>query len=827
MTTIADVVSLAREGQNILFNIRGKARVQLTILTADLVRVQIAPQGAFKSNVSRAVVKTDWPAAEFEVSETRDQVIIATSVMQLIVRKKPFVLECRDLSGKLIVGDDPKRRIRWDNGRTEVFKTTQPGEKYIGLGWRPQRLVRNGRKFVMRNRSSYEPPETFNAEVPLWYGLRRGRAYAIFFDDTSWGTIDVGASSRRYMSFRNLGGNLDYYIFAGPTMAGILDRFTELTGRPFMPPRWAVGYQQCRWSYTPQSQLLEIAGEFRRRKIPCDCLYLDIDYMPNGHALTFDPKTFPKPVALLRRLHGQGFRVIANISPLLVRSDPKFGQALRRGLFLKTARGKVLIGRHFYWKEFRGDKTGECAWLDFTRTAVREWWAHRHRAFLRTGVDGIWNDLNEPEEMGKDWPSDVKYGFDGRPVDHCRTSPQYSLIQAEMSCDILRKHRPRQRPYVISRGGYAGIQRCAALWTGDNKSGWVNDFKRNIPMGLSMSICGNPHNGHDIGGFFGQPKHEDPIDPELYVRWMQAGVFNPFCRQHHDGFGNNPRMPRPFTEPWRFGPEIEAICRRFIEMRYRLMPYLYTLFHNAHQTGEPVQRPTFWDFPQDPLTLRHDYDFMFGPFMLVSPVTRPGASTWDTYLPAGTQWINWWDESVYPGGRTVTTKTPLDRLPIFVRAGAIIPTGPFSQYEGQQPLDTLTLDAYPSANPSSFTLYEDDGISWDYLKGGYCKTHYQMRGTGDAFATGIGARQGSFVPTPRKYLLKIHRWPGSTLAPRLNGKRLPGYATRAALDAAESGYFIDSVASIMQIKFADNGLAMSVTLRPSASTAAQTQPAGC
>lgn len=813
MTTIADVVSLAREKQSIVFNIRGKARVQLTILAADLVRVQIAPKGAFKSNVSRAVVKTDWPSLAFEVSEMRDQVIIATSVMRLIVRKKPFVLECRDLSGRLIIGDDPKRRIRWDNGRTQVFKTTQPGEKYVGLGWRPRRLVRNGTKFVMRNRASYAPPETFNAEVPLWYGLRRGRAYAIFFDDTSWGTIDVGASSRRHMSFRNLGGNLDYYIFAGPTMAGILDRFTELTGRPFMPPRWAIGYQQCRWSYTPQSQLLEIAAEFRRRKIPCDCLYLDIDYMPNGHALTFDPKTFPKPVALLRRLHGQGFRVIANISPLLVRSDPKFGQALRRGLFLKTARGKVLIGRHFYWKEFRGDKTGECAWLDFTRTAVREWWARRHRAFLQTGVDGIWNDLNEPEEMGKDWPSDAKYGFDGRPVDHRRTSPQYSLIQAEMSYDILRKHRPRQRPYVISRGGYAGIQRCAALWTGDNRSDWTNDFRRNIPMGLSMSICGNPHNGHDIGGFFGHPRFEDPVDPELYVRWMQAGVFNPFCRQHHDGFGNNPRMPRPFTEPWRFGPEIETICRRFIELRYRLMPYLYTLFYSAHRTGEPVQRPTVWDFPQDRRTLRQNYDFMFGPFMLVSPVTRPGALAWNTYLPAGTQWINWWDESVYLGGRTVTTKTPLDRLPIFVRAGAIIPTGPVLQYEGERPLDTLEIDAYPGPQESLFTLYEDDGISWGYLKGRYCKTTFSMSCGHREITLHARRREGLYRPPRRAIYLRIHRRPNPPVSCRLNGTSLPRRYSLASLEKTDRGWFMEHATDILHIRFPDSTREWTISVR--------------
>jgi alpha-glucosidase len=807
LTTIGNVASFAIDGQDVTFGTRGKAKVRLSILAPDVVRVRVAPKGLFEPNISRAVVKTDWPAVSFDVSDRPDHVVVATSAMQLVIRKKPFVLECRDRAGNLIVTDDPNHRIRWSERKTEVFKVTQPGEKYVGLGWRPYGLIRDGTAFVMRNKPSYDPPETFNSGVPLWYGLRDGRAHAIFFDDTSWGTIDVGATSPDRMSFRNLGGNLDYYYFAGPTIPGILDRFTELTGRPFMPPRWAIGYQQCRWSYTPQSQLLEIADELRRRRIPCDCLYLDIDYMPGGHALAFNPATFPDPAGMLRRLHEQGFRVIANISPLLVRDDPRFDEAVREGHFLKTADGQVLMGRHFYWEEFGGGTTGDCAWLDFSRSATREWWDRQHRAFLDLGVDAIWNDLNEPDELGKAWPKNLKYDFDGRPIDHCRTSSQYPLIQAEMSYEILKQHSPDRRPYVISRGGYAGTQRCAALWTGDNKSDWIDDFRRNIPMGLSMSLCGNPHNGHDIGGFFGYPDHKDPVRPELYVRWMQAGVFNPFCRQHHDGFGNNPRMPRPFAEPWRFGPEVEDICRQYIELRYQLMPYLYTLFHNAHTTGEPVQRPTLYDFPNDPATLTQNYDFMFGPFMLISPVTSPGAATWDTYLPAGTDWINWWDDSVHTGGRTVTTETPLGRLPIFVRAGAIIPTGPVYQYDGQEPLDLLTLEMYPAEQAGTFTLYEDDGISWDYLTGGYCRTTYSVAGEGDSFRVDVAARRGAFVPAPRRCLLKIHRWPGRTRVVCLDGAPLTRHNDRTSFEAAASGCFLDANSGILYAGFSDDGAA--------------------
>ena len=448
-------------------------------------------------------------------------------------------------------------------------------------------------------------------------------------------------------------------------------------------------------------------------------------------------------------------------------------------------------------------------WLDFSKTAVRNWWASQHTAFLGLGIDGIWNDLNEPDELGGTWPTDVKYDFDGNPIHHDKTSTQYSLLQTELSYSILAGQYPNRRPFVLSRGGYAGIQRCSALWSGDNRGDWNIDYKRNIPMGLAMSLCGNPYNGHDIGGFFGYPNANDAPSAELYTRWMQAGVFSPFCRQHHDGWGNHDPN-RPYTEPWRFGSTAESICRDFIGLRCRLMPYLYSLAHKAHSTGQPIQRPTVCDFTWDPNTLTQDHDFLFGPFMLISPVTAAGAMSRVTYLPAGADWIDWWDDTLRTGGQTVTTPTPLERIPIFVRKGAIIPTAPVSQYDGQSSLELLTLELYPADQTSEFNLYEDDGLSWDYMSGGYCRTQFQMSGTGDAFTMSIAAREGNFVPAWRKYLLKVHRWPGGVRIPCVNGAKLTALPDRPSLDVAESGYFADPAVGIMYLKLFDSGEAMSV-----------------
>jgi alpha-glucosidase len=561
--TIGNVSSFSTSGQDVTFNIDDGSKVRLGILADDLAKVSIAPSGSFGANISQAVVMTSWPAASFSTTDNGSNVSITTSEMRLIVNKSPFTLECRDASNNLMVQDDPTRRIQWDSGRTEVYKQTQSGEQYLGLGWRTYGLVRNDTTFWMRNRPTYGDPTTFYSGVPLWYGMRNGQVYGIFFDDTSWGQIDVGDTSSSYMSFENIGGQLEYYYFAGPTMAQVLDRYTELTGRPYMPPRWSVGYQQCRWSYTPQSQVLDIANQFRVRSIPCDVIYLDIDYMPGGHQLMFNSSTFPTPPSMLSTLHGQGFKVVANISPFLFLDDPKYSTAASNGYLMKNAGGSIHTGWHDYWYFVGGAGTGSLAWIDFSRTTARNWWASQHTSFLNYGIDGIWNDLNEPDELGGAWPSDLKYNFDGQQINHEKTSTQFSLLQTQLSYSILANHYPNARPFVLSRGGYAGIQRYSTLWSGDNTSDWNNDFKRNIPMGLSMSISGNPHNGHDIGGFFGHPDFNDKPSNELYARWMQAGVFSPFCRQHHDGWGNHDPN-RPFIEPWEFGTTVEDICRDWI-----------------------------------------------------------------------------------------------------------------------------------------------------------------------------------------------------------------------------------------------------------------------
>lgn len=805
-TTIGNISGWSRSGQEVTFNISDGSELRLSVLADDLVRFRFTPNGTFTDNVSTAVVKRMWPVVAFTAQDNGTAVVITTAELVVEVRKSPCYVQVKDIAGSLILSDDPSRRISWDSTYTRVYKSTSSGESYLGMGWRTQPLRRNGTVFTMRNKPTYSDPTVFYGGIPMWYGLRGGDAYAIFFDDASWGSINAGSESSQYMYFQNAGGQVDYYFFYGPAISKILDRYTDLTGRPYMPPKWACGFQQCRWSYTPASDVTRVADEFRNRSIPCDVIYLDIDYMNRGDQLTFKPETFPDPQSTCGYLHSRGFNVVANVSPWLLEGSGKYNAARDSGYLLMNG-SSPQRGWHDYVYFLMGAPTGWISWVDFSNSAARSWYAAKHVPFLSNGIDGIWNDLNEPDEFAT-WPTNVKYSFDGRNVDHNKTSNQYCLLQTDFSYDVLKDQYPGRRPFVLSRGAFAGIQRSATVWSGDNTSDWTNDFKRNIPMGLSMSLCGEPHNGHDIGGFYGYPDFSTKPSGELFARWMEAGVFSAFCRAHHNGDGV--RQTYPYCEPWTFGTTVETICRDYIGLRYQLMPYLYSLFYQAHTTGAPIQRPTLYDFQRDANTVYQDYDFMFGPWMLVGPVYTAGATSRSVYLPAGTGWTDWWTGTHYSGGQTVSIYAPLNRLPILVRDGAIIPMGPVTQYADQVPISELNLKLYPGSGQSSFTMFEDDGIGWGYQAGSSALTTYAFTTTGASMALDISGRSGSYVPAARHYLVELKRWSTSPQFVALDGAALTQYASRAALNVVDYGWYYDSVSDVLYARFPDSGADMAL-----------------
>jgi alpha-glucosidase len=587
-----------------------------------------------------------------------------------------------------------------------------PDERFYGCGEKTGQLNKRGEQFS--NWNTDNPSHTFlNGElyvsIPFLISSAGGaRCYGLFFDNCHRTTFNLGRTTdETHYWLEADAGELDYYFIAGGSLQDIVRRYTDLTGRMTLPPRWALGYQQCRWSYLSADEVLEVAGEFRKRKIPADVMYCDIDYMDGYRVFTWNPKTFPQPKELTAKLQKLGFQLVTIIDPG-VKNDDQYAvcrEGKEQGMFVKTTEGKWFTGN--VWP-------GECVFPDFTSARVRQWWGKWQQTLLETGVAGFWNDMNEPavwiDKLGT-MPGDVRHEFEGQWVPHARAHNVYGLTMARASFEGYRAARPDTRPFIITRSAYAGVQRYAMVWTGDNHSTW-EEFALSIRQCLNLSLSGVAFCGPDVGGFSWD------CHGELFARWVQAGAFFPFFRNHT---AHHTRR----QEPWTFGPEVEAIARKYITLRYTLLPYLYNLFYEASQTGAPILRPLFWEFPADAAGYAIDDQFLLGPSLLVAPILRHGQRQRAVYLPAGAEWYDFWTKAKQAGGQYVTVAAPLDKLPIFVRAGTILPQTAPIQHTGE-PVEELMLDVYPGAKTTGY-LYEDDGRSFAFAGGEFRLTQWEWK----------------------------------------------------------------------------------------------------
>jgi alpha-glucosidase len=477
----------------------------------------------------------------------------------------------------------------------------------------------------------------------------------------------------------------------------------ELTGRMPLPPRWALGYQQSRWSYESAEKAWQIVREFRERRIPCDVIWLDIDYMDGFRCFTFDPLRFASPSTLNHRLHAQGFRTVWMIDP---------GIKVDAHYFVYQ---QGHAGEHFVMepggREFNGNVwPGLCAFPDFTGAATRAWWAGLYRDFLAQGIDGVWNDMNEPavfDNPAKQPPENLHHRADeelGGPGPHRRYHNIYGMLMVRATLEGVRAARPEKRPFVLTRSNFIGGQRYAATWTGDNTSTWEH-MAWSISMALNLGLSGQPFVGPDIGGFAGT------ATPRLFARWMGIGALLPFAR------GHSIKDSAPH-EPWAFGHEAEATCRRAIERRYRLLPYLYTLFREASLSGVPIVRPLFFADPSDPRLRAVDDSFLLGPDILVRCCVRPDEPC-TSPLPPG-EWRAF-EPCPMPDG---SSDPELPEL--LFRAGSIVPLGPVMQHTAERGTDPLTLVITPGAEGSAFGwLYEDEGDGYEHERGRFRLSRYR------------------------------------------------------------------------------------------------------
>lgn len=674
-----------------------------------------------------------------EVIEFENDIEIRTNELVVKAQKKPFRISIFDKGGNAIVEEKTKGMAFNENGEVICYKNMDSNDHFYGFGEKTGFLDKRGEKMEMWNTDVYAPhnPETdaLYQSIPFFITLRKGNAHGIFFDNTWRTKFDLRSEIDTY-SFKAEAGQLDYYVFIGPTIKEVLGQYTSLTGKMPLPPKWALGYHQSRYSYETEEEVRELANHFLEKKIPLDAIYLDIHYMNGYRVFSFDNDRFPTPKALIEDLKKAGIKVVPIVDPG-VKEDPEYPiyqEGIHGNHFCKYLEGNLYFGD--VWP-------GNSAFPDFTSTKVRKWWGEKHKFYTDLGIEGIWNDMNEPAIFNETKTMDIKvmHDNDGDPKTHRELHNVYGFLMGEATYEGMKHQLNGKRSFLLTRAGYAGVQRYASVWTGDNRSFWEH-LQLALPMCMNLGMSGVAFCGPDVGGF----AHD--TSAELLVRWTQFGTFTPYFRNH--SAINTLRQ-----EPWSFGEETEELIKKYIEQRYVWLPHLYTLFREANQTGIPVMRPLVLEYPTDLNTVNLSDQFMIGDNVIVAPILTPATKHRVVYLPEG-NWINYWTDELLVGNKHHLVEAPIDILPIFIKEGTIIPHGSIKQSTAT-PEDELTYHIYLGGkNTATYRLYEDDGQTFGYEKGETFEQELICEKDNGTISISLKESNGSYDPTWIKETFVLH-----------------------------------------------------------------------
>ena len=737
LTAVRQVVT---DGNKFYFS-DGDARVEIRVVSDEIIRVRLAPHGVFLEDFSYAVPKVDQKVTLFKLEESESFYHISTNTVSCNVRKSDFQISFTEIQSQVVMNED-QSPMHWeenvDFGGYYVYatKTCMQEENFFGLGDKSGNMNLRGRHFQNWNTDAYSfgwDQDPLYRTIPFYIGVHQSLAYGIFFDNTFRSYFDFGREDASKTSFWADGGELQYYYIHGPHVMDVVKRYQSLTGTHPMPPQWALGYHQCRWSYYPEKKVKEIAEGFRSRNIPCDAIYLDIDYMEGYRCFTWNKKHFPDPKRMIKELGSIGMKTVVMIDPGIKVDDNYwvFKEGKENNYFCRRSDDYFMEGH--VWP-------GRCQFPDFTNPKVREWWGGLYKELVDMGVAGVWNDMNEPAVFGSGtFPNDVRHHYDGHRGSHRKAHNIYGMQMVRSTYDGLKKLMRNRRPFTITRAGYSGMQRYCSVWTGDNIASWEHLILGSIQC-QRMSISGVPFCGTDIGGFSGEP------DGELFTRWIQLGTFSPFMRAHSAG----DTIER---EPWSFGEPFESINRKFIELRYKLLPYMYSVFWEHHRYGFPILRPMIM-LEQEQISNHYRQDeFTFGDKILICPVLEQGAVSRRVYLPKGA-WYNYWSQEVLQGGSEHQISAPLDEMPIFVRAGSIIPEYPVMQYVGEKKIDEVILNVYYTDGEVNSFLYEDHGDTFAYEQDIYSEKKFNVKGDASTLIIAQSV-EGLYTPNYETYSYNV------------------------------------------------------------------------
>lgn len=677
-----------------------KGTLRVFLYSPSVVKISVTRNGQFDDFSYAVSAKPE--NVKFDLTEDDKNIRVITSKLHVVVTKSPVHVRFENINFEVLNEDEPGLRTAWLGEQVTTYKKLQEGERFVGLGEKTGNLDRRGHHYQNWTTDAYGyhgGQDPLYVSTPFYIGLHHRSMYGIYFDNSYKTFFNFGASNNRFSSFSADSGEMNYYFIEGNTVSEVIQNYTWLTGRMEMPPLWSLGYQQCRYSYYPDREVKTLAKTFREKDMPADVIVLDIHYMDAYKIFTWDPKNFADPEGLLRFLNDEGFKVVIMCDPGIKAEDgyAPYDDGKKNDVFLKYPDGEYYSGQ--VWP-------GWCHFPDFTKAQTRAWWQSQLKTYSDMGIEGYWNDMNEIATWGHGLPDNIVFDFDGNPATTRKGRNLFGFQMARSTYEGTKNLLNGRRPFNLTRSGFSGVQRYAAVWTGDNVS-YDDHMLLGVRLVNSLGLTGVAFAGYDAGGFVGE------ANTRLYARWMSIAALSPFFRGHT-------MINTRDAEPWSFGEEVEQIVRNSIKFRYQLMPYIYSLYHEAATTGMPLQRSLSIDHPFDARVYDHQFQnqYLFGPSILVCPCE----STRDIlkiFLPEG-EWYSVYNGHKYAGNQEIFVECPIHRLPVFVKAGSVLPMKQ-AGFNTKQNTGELVLHVYNGSAGSSFGLYEDDGETFEYQKGNYSR----------------------------------------------------------------------------------------------------------
>ncbi len=704
----------------------GTGTLKVQVCSDSVIHVLYSATAAFPKRADYVVIKDSWPAAQFTMESSDEAVTISTSLLKVTVTRKDGAIRYAERKGDSLVQEasrklTPERVNGEDTYRAESQVSIYGSHEGIyGLG-QHQAGVWN-----YRGESVDISQENSNISVPL---MLSSKGYGIFWNNTSRSRFNNRFANILYIS-SEVADVIDYYFLYGPDFDKIIASYRDLTGQAPMFGKWAYGFWQCKNRYKSQDEILGVARKYRDLHIPVDNIVQDWFWWNRKGEFIFN-KNYPDPKGMVEQLHSENFHLMISIWPFFEPGSTNYDYMQGKGWFVD----KFKYAKPPY-------HTDAMAVYDATSPEARKfYWDEVNKGLFSIGLDAWWMDTTEPETEGQE--DNILLGHKLAAGSGNRYVNVFPLLDTQAVYQGQRSASDKKRVFILSRSAFAGSQRNGVTaWSGDINSDWLS-YRRQVPAGLNFALSGIPYWTTDIGGFvFGSPA--DPAFRELFVRWFQYGTFNPILRVH------GTRNPDE-NELWSYGPDAQTILVNFDRLRYRMLPYIYSLAWKTTSEAYTPMRPLIMDFREDPRAQNTGDQFMFGPAFLVNPVTDAAATSRQVYLPAA-KWYDFWTGSTVEGRRTINAIAPLDRLPLFVRAGSILPLGPDEEWATEKAADPIEIRIYRGAN-GDFTLYEDEDDNYNYEKGAYATI--PLHWDDGARTLTIGDRKGQFPGMLEKRAFRV------------------------------------------------------------------------